>query len=481
MAFSMNCSVAILCGGKSTRMKTDKAQLDWYGQPLLSHIISGFSSYEDIFLSVDHESRYADTGLRRVEDILPGNGPLSGLCASLQAAKNEIVFVTTCDAPLVNEKTARILTTALGTFDAVIPISPEGLHPLIAVYRKSILPVALENLREGRRKLTALLDRINVSYLPATAFPNGTLTFANLNTPDEVDALKQKLKEEGIMEDFSPKDKKNTVPINGHETLKKEDYVEPNCVLCGDPYGAEPKVKAVPQQRIVEKLDEYMGRKDYAGAERHLLYWLEEAKLGQDLRGQLTIRNELIGFYRKRGRKEDAFENIKEALKLLEELGFEGTISSGTTYTNAATAYYTFQDYESSIPCFEKARTVYEANDRTDPSLLGGLYNNMALSLAALSRYDEAEELYDKALRIMNDVPGGILEQAITYLNLANVKEAQKGMEEAEPEIFDLLDKAEELLLQAENELRPAGVIHEGYYAFVLESCAPTFPITDIL
>ena len=46
----------------------------------------------------------------------------------------------------------------------------------------------------------------------------------------------------------------------------------------------------------------YMGQKDYAGAERHLKYWLEEAKLGHDLRGQLTIRNELIGFY---GRRED--------------------------------------------------------------------------------------------------------------------------------------------------------------------------------
>ena len=277
------------------------------------------------------------------------------------------------------------------------------------------------------------------------------------------------------MNHLLPEDESNLKPLQEDGTLAPEDYVEPRCVLCGDPYGAEPKVKAVPQQRIVEKLDEYMGQKDYAGAERHLLYWLEEAKLGTDLRGQLTIRNELIGFYRKRGRKEDAFENINEAMKLLEALGFEGTISSATTYTNAATAYYTFQDYAASLPYFEKAQAVYEANENTDPSLIGGLYNNMALSLTAIGRFEEAEKLYDKALTIMADVPGGILEQAITYLNLANVKEAEKGMEEAESEIFDLLDKAEELLFQAEAQLRPNGVIMDGYYAFVLESCAPTF------
>ena len=62
-------------------------------------------------------------------------------------------------------------------------------------------------------------------------------------------------------------------------TLGPQDYAEPRCVLCGEPYGAAPTIKPIPQQRIVEKLDEYMSRRDYAGAERHLLYWLEEARL----------------------------------------------------------------------------------------------------------------------------------------------------------------------------------------------------------
>ena len=257
--------------------------------------------------------------------------------------------------------------------------------------------------------------------------------------------------------------------------LSKEDYVEPRCPLSGDPYGTVPEVKPVPQQRIIEKMDDYMGQKDYAGAERHLKYWLEEAKLGHDMRGQLTIRNELIGFYRKRGRKEEAYENIKEALSLLKALDFEGTISSGTTYTNAATAYYTFGDNEAALPYFEKAKDVYEANQTTNKDLLGGLYNNMALSCTALSRFVQALKLYGKALDLMEDVPGGILEQAITYLNMANAKEAQLGMENAEAEIFRYLDRAETLIDQAQSLSGKGGIIHEGYYAFVCESCAPTF------
>ena len=225
-----------------------------------------------------------------------------------------------------------------------------------------------------------------------------------------------------------------------------EDYMEPNCVLCGEPYGAQPKVKPIPQQRIIEKMDEYMSRRDYAGAERHLLYWLAEAQLGGDKRGELLVRNELVGHYRKVGNREKALESGDEALRLLDELDFGGTISSGTTYTNVATACSAFGENQRALALFEKARTVYESTPRTAPELLGGLYNNMALACVALGQFDRAFDLYDKAMDAMSKVPGGVLEQAITCLNMANAVEARDGMEAGEHRIFDLMDRAWELL-----------------------------------
>ncbi len=253
-----------------------------------------------------------------------------------------------------------------------------------------------------------------------------------------------------------------------NEFLKPEDYVEPRCVLCGDPYGKAPEVKSVPQQRIIAKMDEYMAHRDYAGAERHLLYWLEEAKLGNDLRGQLMLRNELAGHYRKVRDKEKAVENAERALELLDALDFKGTISAGTTYVNAATVLNAFGDNERSFELFKKAEAVYESIPKTDKSLLGGLYNNMALTLTSLGRYEEASDLFEKALVTMKTVPGGRLEQAITWLNMADMYEKMKGAENAEKEIYACLDKAEELLADSDGA-------DLGYYAFVLEKCAPTF------
>ena len=211
-----------------------------------------------------------------------------------------------------------------------------------------------------------------------------------------------------------------------------------------------------------------MSRRDYAGAERHLKYWLEEAKLGFDKRGELLIHNELVGHFRKTSNKEGAFESAKEALRLLKELDFEENVSAGTTYTNIATAYNAFDENEKSIELFKKAKAVYESNKRTAPELLGGLYNNMALTYTALEKYDEAFKLYEKALKVMENVQNGELEQAITYLNMADLKEVMLGSEEAESIVFDYLDKAQELL-------ETPSVPRDGYYAFVCEKCAPSF------
>ena len=232
-------------------------------------------------------------------------------------------------------------------------------------------------------------------------------------------------------------------------------------------YESHPHLRPIPQQRVIEKMDWYMSRRDYAGAERHLLYWLEEAQQGNDLRGELMLLGELVGHYRKTGQRDKALENGEAALALLERLDFGDTISAGTTCVNFATALNAFGENARALALFQRARSVYEASAATRPELLGGLYNNMALTCVALGRYDEAEGLYDRAMDAMAQAPHGALEQAITCLNRADLVEARDGMEEGERAIYDLVDKAVALL----DDLT---LDHDGYYAFVCEKCAPT-------
>ncbi len=245
--------------------------------------------------------------------------------------------------------------------------------------------------------------------------------------------------------------------------LKPEDYEEPACLLCMD----DSAVSRIDAKRFIEKLDGYYSRNDYDGAEHHLRYWLAEAAANGDKRGEFTVYNEMMGYFRKTGKREEALSSAKNALDLIAPLGLQGSVSAGTAYVNVATVYKTFNESDKALPWFEKAMTVYEASLSEDDTRLGGLYNNMALSLSDLCRYDEAISYFGRAIGIMMKAENGELEAAISYLNMANTRESQLGLEGAEEYISEYCERAYELL-------ETPSLPRNGYYAFVCEKCAPT-------
>lgn len=248
--------------------------------------------------------------------------------------------------------------------------------------------------------------------------------------------------------------------------MEREDYTDPQCPFCTDMF--KKNVKRIPTDRVITKLDEYFSKNDYLGAERHLLYWLSEAETEGDLNGEFTVRNELMGLYRKIGKMDKALEHTNAVLKLVNKMGNENSISAATAYLNAGTVYKAADNPQKSIEYFKAAKEIYEKHLAGSDSRLAGLYNNMALTLTALKDYDTARIYYDKAIKIMKTHKNGHLDCAISYLNLADLEEAEFGLEKAEEKINILLKKAAEALDSTENE-------RNGYYAFVCEKCASAF------
>ncbi|MBQ7101063.1 MAG: tetratricopeptide repeat protein, partial [Clostridia bacterium] len=220
-------------------------------------------------------------------------------------------------------------------------------------------------------------------------------------------------------------------------------------------------MSSIPTGRVLEKLDEYLGRNDYAGAKRHLLYWLSEAEAIDDGRGILLLSNELMGLCRKLGEGDRAIGYAEKALLQTKKMGIENNVGAATTYLNSATVYKAFGRASDAVPLFERARAVYENNLAPDDERLGGLYNNMALACVDLQEFQKALDLYEKACSVMSQAEDGMLEVAITYLNIATLKEAELGLENAQDAIEDNLQKAAAIL--DEYDLR------NGYYAFVCE------------
>ncbi len=250
--------------------------------------------------------------------------------------------------------------------------------------------------------------------------------------------------------------------------IDKFDYAEPACPLCDGKDFYNPQVGApkgrIPVGRVLDKLDGLFARNDYAEAGRLLAYWRDEAVALGDKQGELSMENELVGYFRKEGKRDEGLLSVARALTLVEELEQGDMAGGATVLINCATACKAFGLPGEAMPLYTRAEETYKATLSPDDSRFGALYNNMALALCDLGRMDEAEASFFTALAVMESVSGGEAESAITCINLAHLYE-RRGDRDM---IAGCMQKARELLA-SEN------LAHDGAYAFVLEKCAPSF------
>ena len=222
----------------------------------------------------------------------------------------------------------------------------------------------------------------------------------------------------------------------------------------------------IPVRQILEKLDTLFARNDMAQAGRLLDYWRQDALSLRDKQGELTIVSEQMGYFRKTLEKDKALESVSRGLTLIEELDIWDSVSAATIFLNAATTLKAFGKAEDALPLYENTLSIYKANLPREDLRFGGFYNNYALALTDLGRFQEAEEAYLAALDVVLPQEKGRLDGASTYVNMAYLYESWKG--EACPEILECLQKALEIL-------NDPAIEQNGYFAFVLSKCAPAF------
>lgn len=250
--------------------------------------------------------------------------------------------------------------------------------------------------------------------------------------------------------------------------LEKDDLkFNFGCASCGykNLSGDEPLGK-INVGAVISKLDGYFSKNDMTSAGRLLEYWQNEAASLRDLRGELSIVNEMLGFYRKVLDKEKGMASVSRSLELVSRLEISGEVSGATILLNAATTLKAFGEAAEAVRIYEDVLSVYSEKLDAGDARLGGFYNNYALTLTDLGRYEDAYECYEKALDIMKNAEGGIIDCAASHVNMAHLFEAWRGAESEE--IEKNLSRALEIINGAETP-------RDSYYAFVLSKCAPSF------
>src|SRR5690242_9512250 len=114
-------SGAILAGGQSRRMGSDKAALRIQGEPLLQRTARLLATITtDVAIIGPPERAALAPGVPILPDRWPQQGPLGGIATALQALAGEAVLVVGCDMPFLNAALLRYFITLAPEYDAVV-------------------------------------------------------------------------------------------------------------------------------------------------------------------------------------------------------------------------------------------------------------------------------------------------------------------------------------------------------------------------
>jgi molybdopterin-guanine dinucleotide biosynthesis protein A len=185
----------VLAGGASTRMRTDKALLEYHGQPQVRWAFElAARSCAATFVSVRPDQRQDSfrAGLPQIVDRQPGIGPIAGISAALLEHPKAAWLVLACDLPFLTEGTLQHLIAHRDPHKVATAYrsAHDGLpEPLCAIWEPGAREGVLAYIASGKqcpRKFlinsdTALLD------LPEPA------ALDNVNTREEFESATAQL------------------------------------------------------------------------------------------------------------------------------------------------------------------------------------------------------------------------------------------------------------------------------------------------
>ncbi len=190
MSQNPDVSGFVLAGGRSQRMGCDKAYLKVAGQPLLLRAVNLLKAHLSSVTVLGPLGRHEALGVSVLPDRWPGRGPLGALLRGLESPTNEWNVFLACDLPLLNGQFIELLlrSTRAGKFDAVVPRTGQGWHPLCAAYRRTCAATMRSALERGESAIVNILPLLQVDVITSERLASAGINekiFENVNSPED--------------------------------------------------------------------------------------------------------------------------------------------------------------------------------------------------------------------------------------------------------------------------------------------------------
>lgn len=181
---------AVLAGGRSRRMGTDKALLRISGATLLARQVALCDSLgaRRVWVSGRTPAQLEGLDASALPDDAPGRGPLGGIATVLRASRAPHLLVLAVDMPLLDTALLGRLLRLRAPGMGVVPRGPGGCEPLAAVYPTEFLATADAALAAGSARLRPLLDEALAAgrFRALPLAPADERLVASWNSPGDV-------------------------------------------------------------------------------------------------------------------------------------------------------------------------------------------------------------------------------------------------------------------------------------------------------
>jgi molybdenum cofactor guanylyltransferase len=182
----INLPCIILAGGKSSRMKQDKALLSFEkSDSLAKHVYHNMCDlFEKVYISCKADK--FDFKAPLILDESSTYAPTIALEAILKQF-NGHVFIIAVDMPFVSKETVMTLYDAIAPTKIVIAKEGETSHNMCGFYHSDLIPSLQIAIQKEQHALHRLLRGYGAIYVDI----DDHRSFTNLNTPEEYqEALK---------------------------------------------------------------------------------------------------------------------------------------------------------------------------------------------------------------------------------------------------------------------------------------------------
>ena len=180
-----NISVAVLAGGKSSRMGQDKGLLSVGGKKMIEWVLNSAVAITPNVFIVANKLEYHGFSYPCFPDEIADCGPMGAIFTALKKSESERVMVLSCDIPLMSTDVLKQLKENMGDEDVLVASYAGELQPLCAIYDKKCLNYLKNAISKSNFKLKTALRELNTKTVVFTGkrYKNA---FLNANTPEDL-------------------------------------------------------------------------------------------------------------------------------------------------------------------------------------------------------------------------------------------------------------------------------------------------------